>query len=288
MPTVYANLSGRNKLDQKAQTPSGLLSILQSKYKFTYDPCPAGPVKRDGLVGSWGKRNYINPPFCNIEAWIRKALEQCRLGKLCVFLIPFRPETKYTRELIWPYAHSVRLLNDRVCFNGYSKALPLSLCIVVFQAYLKRTSKPCRMQFCTVNSSVKAIKEWAQAEYSLSFTKSVYDMKAISQIRDHKCIFVCTVKNPTNTLEWAQELTRQGVTIVLVVPLRNEAFSLSYCEKVLFGAANDIRVINNYMKLNTGQRCPYACVLLLLQPRRCVPKHKGPVFDILDIKHNAC
>jgi hypothetical protein len=51
----------------------------------------------DGLTCEWGQRNYVNPPFGSIvhqgkkkgpTAWMRKAIEEQRKGKLSVVVYP--------------------------------------------------------------------------------------------------------------------------------------------------------------------------------------------------------
>lgn len=65
---------------------------------FDFDPCPYPlPHGFDGLTCEWGRRNYCNPPFGSImhqgrkkgpTAWIRKAMEEQRKGKLSVVVYP--------------------------------------------------------------------------------------------------------------------------------------------------------------------------------------------------------
>lgn len=65
---------------------------------FDFDPCPyPKPVDFDGLTCEWGMRNYVNPPFGSIihqgrkkgpTAWMRKAIEEQRKGKLSVVVYP--------------------------------------------------------------------------------------------------------------------------------------------------------------------------------------------------------
>jgi hypothetical protein len=79
-------------------TPPKLYGDLDSEFHFDFDPCPWPlPEGFDGLRCEWGQRNYVNPPFGSImhegrkkgaTAWMRKAIEQRRKGKLSVVVYP--------------------------------------------------------------------------------------------------------------------------------------------------------------------------------------------------------
>lgn len=80
-------------------TPPSLYAALSAEFgPFDFDPCPFPlPDGFDGLTCEWGKRNYVNPPFGSIvhqgrkkgpTAWVRKAIEEWRKGKLVVLVYP--------------------------------------------------------------------------------------------------------------------------------------------------------------------------------------------------------
>jgi len=80
-------------------TPPDVLERLAAEFgPFDFDPCPYPlPDGFDGLTCEWGQRNYVNPPFGSIvhqgkkkgpTAWVRKALEEWRKGKLVVLVYP--------------------------------------------------------------------------------------------------------------------------------------------------------------------------------------------------------
>jgi hypothetical protein len=80
-------------------TPPDLLERLAAEFgPFDFDPCPYPlPEGFDGLTCEWGQRNYVNPPFGSImhqgkkkgpTAWVRKALDEWRKGKLVVLVYP--------------------------------------------------------------------------------------------------------------------------------------------------------------------------------------------------------
>ena len=79
-------------------TPPELYEELDREFRFTFDPCPYPlPGGFDGLTCDWGSRNYVNPPFGSIihqgrkkgpTAWMRKAIEEQKKGKLSVVVYP--------------------------------------------------------------------------------------------------------------------------------------------------------------------------------------------------------
>lgn len=79
-------------------TPAELYAELDKEFFFDFDPCPyPKPDNFDGLTCDWGQRNYVNPPFGSIihqgkkkgpTAWMRKAIEERRKGKLSVVVYP--------------------------------------------------------------------------------------------------------------------------------------------------------------------------------------------------------
>jgi len=85
-------------------TPPKLYRELDDEFHFDFDPCPyPKPDGFDGLTCEWGQSNYVNPPFGSImhqglndkkpkkkgpTAWIRKAIEEQKKGKLSVVVFP--------------------------------------------------------------------------------------------------------------------------------------------------------------------------------------------------------
>ena len=85
-------------------TPPDLYEQLNREFQFDFDPCPYPRSQGfDGLTCEWGQRNYVNPPFGSImhqgpndkrprkkgpTAWMRKAIEENKKGKLVVIVYP--------------------------------------------------------------------------------------------------------------------------------------------------------------------------------------------------------
>lgn len=103
-------------------TPQDFLNKLNEEFNFDFDPCPynTGDLEFDGLEVEWGSRNYINPPYSRTlkEAFVLKALEESRKGKLCVLLLPVSTSTKLFHDVIKPNARDIRFIRGRIPFIG--------------------------------------------------------------------------------------------------------------------------------------------------------------------------
>ena len=99
-------------------TPKDFYDRLDTEFHFDYDPCPLNGT--DGLIGDWGERNFINPPYSRKlkEEFVKKALEQSLKGKLCVLLLPVSTSTILFHDYIKPNAKEIRFIRGRIAFDG--------------------------------------------------------------------------------------------------------------------------------------------------------------------------
>lgn len=125
--------------DDNWATPKEVLEVLESEFHFDFDPCPLN-YKLDGLTCEWGKSNFINPPYSRKlkEAFINKAFDESKKGKLCVMLLPVSTSTRIFHEVILPNAE-IRFWKGRIKFlyNGIEdekyKAGQMDSMIVIFR-----------------------------------------------------------------------------------------------------------------------------------------------------------
>jgi len=113
-------------------TPVDFYNELDKHWKFDFDPCPLEKPEWDGLVREWGERNWVNPPFSQLEQWIRKGIQELKKGRTSVFLIPNRSNSNYWHELVFPNATGIHWLK-KIVFQGYKKGLPVPLVLVEFE-----------------------------------------------------------------------------------------------------------------------------------------------------------
>lgn len=100
-------------------TPKDFYQNLDDEFDFDFDPCPLH-ADFDGLTIAWGKRNFVNPPYTRQikEAFVKKAIAEAQLGKLCVLLLPVSTSTKLFHDYILPNAQDIRFVRGRIKFRG--------------------------------------------------------------------------------------------------------------------------------------------------------------------------
>lgn len=114
------------------QTPDAVYQVLDAEFGFTFDPCPSTPTF-DGLTIEWGKRNFVNPPYGRqIFKWIKKGYKEASKGKIVVFLLPSRTDTKWFHDYIMK-ATEIRFIKGRLKFKGAINSAPFPSMIVIFR-----------------------------------------------------------------------------------------------------------------------------------------------------------
>lgn len=122
-----------SSLSDDWNTPKSLYEQLDKEFHFNHDPCPPseGFRSNDGL-GDWKERNFIDPPYSKVKVWIKKGYEESLKGKLCVFLVAARTDTKWFHDYVLPYATEIRFIRGRLLFDGAKHPAPFPSMIVVF------------------------------------------------------------------------------------------------------------------------------------------------------------
>lgn len=89
-----------------------------------FDPYPPNPTF-NGLEIEWGKKNFVNPPYSEIRKWVDKALKEVQKGKMVVFLVPARTDTKWFHEiLVCGYRTDFQFIKGRLKFDDQKQPAP--------------------------------------------------------------------------------------------------------------------------------------------------------------------
>jgi hypothetical protein len=125
----------KNRIPMKDdwETPKDFLQKLKEEFGELFDPCPLH-AKFDGLSIEWKDVNYINPPYSRKlkEAFICKALEESKKGKICILLLPVSTSTRIFHEKIFPNAE-IRFIRGRLKFNGLKTSGQMDNMLVIFR-----------------------------------------------------------------------------------------------------------------------------------------------------------
>lgn len=103
-------------------TPPHVYMQLDKEYHFDFDPCPLNHDLNlwDGTKVPWGQRNFINPPYNLIDkqAFVKKEIDESKLGKLCVMILPVSTSTKLFHDLIVKNNADIKFVKGRIPFIG--------------------------------------------------------------------------------------------------------------------------------------------------------------------------
>lgn len=146
-PQFYAKTSCRRiTMSDEFYTPPAIVKALG---KFDTDPS-AGPkrhaklnIRRNGLSRRWRGRVWMNPPYSDVHAWLRRFIAHGN----GIVLVNARCETRWFQELA-AGADAMLLLKGRVNFDrpDETQAHPtVGSCLVAYGARNARALQVCRL-----------------------------------------------------------------------------------------------------------------------------------------------
>lgn len=142
---ALAGTVGGQAREQEVWTPDWIIDAARTALGGTIDldPCAASKpeahfakinitLPMDSLTMQWAvpiaRGAYVNPPYAELEAWMKKCAHEADKGLKIVMLIPFRPHRKW----FWPLLRAAEIvfLNYKVVFKGHKSAFPAALVMV--------------------------------------------------------------------------------------------------------------------------------------------------------------
>lgn len=134
--------------DQTWETPQWLFDVLNDEFNFNLDVCALPDSAKceryytptdNALIQSWDGVCWCNPPYIEIEKWLRRGEYFAMRGSTIVYLIPARTDTKYW----WRYCikGQIRFLKGRLKFGTDNNSAPFPSAIIVFYPQLPDSKK---------------------------------------------------------------------------------------------------------------------------------------------------
>jgi hypothetical protein len=112
-------------------TPKSLYEALDAEFHFNDDPCPEGGML--GLDRAWGTATFCNPPYGSaVTEWIKKGVAEAKSGKMIVFLLAARTDTRWFHDLVLPGDPEIRFIKGRLHFSERGSA-PFPSMVVIFR-----------------------------------------------------------------------------------------------------------------------------------------------------------
>jgi hypothetical protein len=147
------NRKGKSKgRAQDILTPQSIVDFVREVFggEIMLDPCATsderglvnavteyrgGPNHIDGLLAPWGDHTYCNPPYRELKKWLSKARTEAwpndwRIAVLC----PVRSNRTWWREA--RDSTSVYIELNPVTFVGYDNALPVPMCLMLWNVHI--------------------------------------------------------------------------------------------------------------------------------------------------------
>lgn len=122
-------------------TPQWLFDALNKEFGFTLDPCSDGTnakcakfytPRENGLLRDWGTETvFMNPPYSEVDEWMRKAYGAALEGATVVCLIPARTDTQWWHAYVMKA--EIRFIKGRLKFGDSENSAPFPSAIVVFR-----------------------------------------------------------------------------------------------------------------------------------------------------------
>lgn len=90
--------------------------------------------EQNGLEQPWASKNWCNPPYSDIKAWVQKARREQLKGNMTVMLIPARTDTAVFHDSIYKQPNvDIRFIRGRLKFGGQKNSAPFPSMVVIFR-----------------------------------------------------------------------------------------------------------------------------------------------------------
>lgn len=135
-------------------TPKWLFELLDKEFMFIVDAAAKDDNTlcdfwfKDALTHDWynypfcegnvlADHFFLNPPYSQIAAFMKKAYEESLKGATIICLIPARTDTKYWHDYVMKAAE-IRFIKGRLKFGDQVNSAPFPSVVVIFDQMSSR------------------------------------------------------------------------------------------------------------------------------------------------------
>jgi phage N-6-adenine-methyltransferase len=131
-------------------TPPELLRALEKRLNIDFFACDLAASNENHIAEQWYSEEenslvqswsdwygwcFCNPPYADIEPWVRKAYWESKLGAQVAMLLPASVGSNWYRDWVHNKCH-VLFMNGRVQFVGAKDLYPKDTMILLYTPYI--------------------------------------------------------------------------------------------------------------------------------------------------------
>lgn len=115
-------------------SPEHVYEELHREFDFTFDPCPLMATE-DGRKIKWTGRVFCNPPYSDVEGFLRKGLYHLAVGdcEVLVYLLPSLTGNAWFID--YCLKGEIRYIRGRLKFGGSKINAPFWSVVVIFREW---------------------------------------------------------------------------------------------------------------------------------------------------------
>lgn len=106
---------------------------LMELFKDWYDPCPYKGLEdgKDGLLEDWQDRTFVNPPYSNPMAWVKKAIYENKTHGHTIVMLLKHDSSTYWYAALKEYGARFLWINGRLKHRTKSAASFASMLVIL-------------------------------------------------------------------------------------------------------------------------------------------------------------
>lgn len=139
-------LLNQGPIEQEVRTPPNIIARVVRAFGGPVELDPCAPTRSEpsffarryvreaenGLLIPWIDKTYVNPPFDDLETWLRKMREEASRGHRLVGLVPWRSHRDWFLEALETNPRPTVTFEPGVRFVGFKGIFPAPIALLAW------------------------------------------------------------------------------------------------------------------------------------------------------------